>query len=166
MITPIRGQIMVIATLLVISATALTSPAQGGWSYKITPPLAGPAFEVGYFNSEYGCKDWEGSAIFLHPSTCHNHPSDYNCRIIGNGYAYPIHWPFPTDAITFGSCINGSHPTSKNRYWFFWYDSHGGTMEGGTNGAGRCEAMRQKYLHSNRPGEAGSGCFFVGNTLE
>ena len=167
MIKPIRGQLIVIAALLVmISATTHPLPAQGGWFYTVTPPSAGPAFVVGSFNSEFGCKDWLGSAMYLHPQACHSHPTNYNCRIIGNGYAYPTHWPFPTDNITSGTCFNNNNRTSTNRYWFFWYDANGGTKVGGMSSGGRCEALRQKYLRSNRPGEAGSGCFFVGNTGE
>ena len=121
---------------------------------------------VGTYNSEYGCKDWLGSAIYLHPWACHIHPTNYNCRIIGNGYAFAANWPFPTEDITSGTCFNNSGHASSNRYWFYWYNSLGGSKVGGTADAGSCEALRKKYLRSNRPGEAGNGCFFVGNTYE
>jgi hypothetical protein len=165
---PIGRKLVVTVALLVgmIGAMGHPSPAQGSWYYTVTPPSAGPSFVVGYYNSELGCKDWLGSAIYLHPKVCHNHPTGYNCRVIGNGYAYPNHWPFPAADITSGTCFNSGTHTSKNRYWFYWYDSNGGTKAGGTSDGGHCEAVRQQYLRSNRPGEAGSGCFFIGNTGE
>ena len=162
-----RGALIIATALLVmIGATAQSSSAQGSWYYSVTPPLGGPSFVVGYYNSARGCADWLGSAMYLHPSACHNHPTANNCRIIGNGYAYPENWPFPTANITSGTCFSGEHAVSKNRWWFFWYDSTGGSTVGGTSGEGKCEALRQKYLSSNRPGEAGSACFFIGNTYE
>lgn len=161
-----RGLVFVAVLLVIVSASAQLSWARGSWYYTVTPPLGGPTFIVGNYNSEYGCKDWLGSAMYSHPGACYYHPSANNCRITGNGYAYPEHWPFPTANIMSGTCFNSVRPMSQNRWWFFWYDSKGGSVIGGTSGGNSCEAMRQKYLRSNRPGDPGSGCFFMGNTRE
>lgn len=167
MIESIKWKLVVIVALLgMIGATIQPLPAECSWFYTVTPPLGGPPFVVGYYDSDRGCADWLGSAMYLHPSACHNHPTSHNCRIIGDGYAYPKGWPFPTDDITSGACVSSGHSTSTNRYWFYWYNSIGGSTVGGTRDASQCEALRRQYLSSNRPGDAGTTCFFVGSTGE
>ena len=159
-----RIQLTVIAFLvMLIGATAQPSPARAGrWFYDITPPLGGQTFDVGPYNSEYGCKDWCGSAFFLHPAACHTHPSDYNCRNIGNGYAYPKGFPYPVphdQEIPSNCCFRSNQPGMPQGYYFFLYTSAGGSAE-------RCTHHVIKKARSIPNAELGNGCFFVGDTRE
>ncbi|MGA2409866.1 MAG: hypothetical protein ABSG46_05685 [Candidatus Binataceae bacterium] len=86
-----------------MNARSATKPAKvkKGWYFPVTPPPGdGAQFYVGPYHSLYGCRDMFGSAIYHHPFACHvtgpNPPS--NCRITGNGFAYPYDYPFPVPA--------------------------------------------------------------------
>ena len=152
-----------------ISMLVLTVPTYAGtndWFYRITPPNGAAAFDVGPYNSEFGCKDWLGSALFLHPNECHDHPSDYNCRIIGNGFAYPAGFPYPVPQdkqIPSGTCVESNARGMRQGYYFFWYSDRSPFAAAvGPFGEQECESVLAGWTQ----GRAGTGCFYVGDTRE
>ncbi len=155
----------------------LTSPTQAGtddWFYRITPPNDGASFDVGPYNSEYGCKDWLGSAIFLHGPHCYDHPTDQNCVPIGNGFAYPAGFPYPvppSEEIPGGACFESNAPGLRPGYYFFLYsegllysDSH--PLFGAALGPFGYRACDRALASAQTQGVTGTGCFFVGDTRE
>ena len=163
---------------VLILLTIVTTPTQAGtndWFYRITPPNDGVAFDVGPYNSEYGCKDWLGSAIFLHGPHCYDHPTDQNCVPIGNGFAYPEGWPYPmppSEQIPGGACFESNAPGMRPGYYFFLYsdgllfynDGHlpfGAAV--GPFGSRTCDRV---LAATQTQAVTGTGCFFVGDTRE
>ena len=132
-----------------------------GWFYTVTPPDGSLLLIVGPYNSEFGCKDWLGSALYLHGPLCHNHPSADHCKPIGAGYAAP--------GVASGTCYaERDVDVPAGGYGFFWYPFQGGgQIIGGHWGPAKCGRMRRKYVAANGDaGIAGSGCFFSGQTFE
>src|ERR1700722_10021015 len=92
-----RMRFVTVALLLtLLGATAQPSQA-GGWYFSITPPH-GQTFDVGPYASHWDCNDMCGSALYSHPFACHFTGLPHDCRIIGNGFAYPKGFPFPVAA--------------------------------------------------------------------
>jgi hypothetical protein len=153
-------------SLAILLLTVSTHAGTNDWFYRITPPNGAAAFDVGPYNSEYGCKDWLGSALYLHPDACHDHPSDHNCRIIGNGFAYPAGFPYPVPPdkqIPSGTCFESDQPGMREGYYFFSYSDRGPfAVAVGPFGSQKCDSE----LAGWKQGRAGSGCFFVGDTRE
>ncbi len=160
----INRWLIVVGVLTLANSAHARKPGVDGWFFSITPPNGGQTFDVGPYNSLYGCRDWLGSALYLHPTTCHNHPNDYNCRIIGNGYAYPQGFPYPVPAdeqIPSGDCFESNQPGLGQGNYYFFYSNIGGSVVGGARSNRKCNKSRRNTL-----GETGSGCFFVGDTGE
>lgn len=157
--------LVILALLALVWATMRPSPCRAGWFYSITPPMGGQTFDVGPYNSEFGCKDWLGSALFLHPEECHEHPNDFNCRIIGNGFAYPVGFAFPVPAgaqIPSGTCFESSEPGMRQGRYFFLYTKSGGSAERWT----RKNRKLARGMVAAGVAEIGTGKFFVGDTRE
>ena len=147
----------------------LTVPAYAGtndWFYRITPPNGAAAFDVGPYNSEFGCKDWLGSALFLHGPYCHDHPTDRNCVPIGNGFAYPAGFPYPVPRekqIPSGTCFESDAKGFRQGYYFFWYSDRSPFAAAvGPFDEPNCNSVLAGWTQ----GRAGTGCFFIGNTRE
>jgi hypothetical protein len=151
--------------------TLITTPTHAGandWFYRITPPNGGASFDVGPYNSEYGCKDWLGSAIFLHGPLCHDHPIDQNCVPIGNGFAYPTGFPYPvpsSEQIPSGACFESTAPGLHQGYYFFWY-SDGHPLIGAAIGPFDYRACDRILAEAQTKAVTGTGCFYVGDTRE
>jgi hypothetical protein len=154
------------ASIAMLFLTASTYAGTDDWFYRITPPNGAAAFDVGPYNSEYGCKDWLGSALFLHPSSCHDHPSDHNCRVIGNGFAYPAGFPYPVPLekqIPSGTCFESQAPGFPQGYYFFSYSDRPASAAAiGPFSLQKCNSVHAGWTR----GRAGSGCFFIGDTRE
>lgn len=107
---------------------AIVDPQARRMDTAYTISYNGQSVKVGPFHEHTPnwshCKDWCGSALFLHPQQCFQHPSDFNCRIIGNGFFFPSNTPFPRPAnegITADcSCLAGSGADAnlKSGYYF------------------------------------------------
>lgn len=119
--------------------------------------------EVGPYKTLYGCRDWLGSALYLHPRKCHIHPTSKNCRIIGNGYSYPAGTPYPPiTQLPSGDCTEVDTPIPPNGYAYLRYHFLDEVeIVGGTWGRKKCERIRS--LDASSGGVVGSGCFFQGN---
>src|SRR5260370_9424692 len=101
------------ASTLIAVLTTTTHAGTNDWFYRITPPNDGASFDVGPYNSEYGCKDWLGSEIFLHGPHSYVHPTDQNCVPIGNGFSYPAGFPDPippSEENPGGACYEPNAP--------------------------------------------------------
>jgi hypothetical protein len=75
-----------------------------------------------------------GSAIFAHPWACHTDPSGFNCRNIGNGFAYPKSYPYPLTPdlyLTGPDCVKSADPSLrlKKSWYFLYYTIDGGGVE-------------------------------------
>lgn len=85
--------------LCVCSACSTSTPApvtaNGNWYFEVISPNGGAIANIGPYNDILGCNDWQGSACYLHPNTCQDDPTTFNCRIIGDGFAYPKGWAYP-----------------------------------------------------------------------
>jgi hypothetical protein len=71
--------------LIVVCFFWLTTPAQAGWWFTITPPAgAGPVLYIGPFPAPSKtwsiCADWCGSAWWRHGPNCLDDPTAYNCQ--------------------------------------------------------------------------------------
>ena len=153
-------------SILVLLLPVSTCAGANDWFYRITPPGGAAAFDVGPYNSEYGCKDWLGSALFLHGPHCHDDPTDKNCVPIGNGFAYPAGFPYPVPPekqIPSGTCFESAAPGMRQGYYFFSYSDHppAGTPVGPFDSQ-KCESVLAVWTQ----GRAGTGCFYVGDTRE
>lgn len=132
------------------------------WIFTVTAIDGTQAVTVGPYKTVGGCRDWLGSALYLHPFKCHLHPTEHNCRIIGNGYAYPEGWPYPSP-VTLPSidCTESSDPVAPNGFGYFSYSPSGVHIEGGKWGKYGCG--RRRKTAAMRGAVVGSGCFFQGN---
>ena len=153
-------------SILVLLLPVSTSAGANDWFYRITPPGGAAAFDVGPYNSEYGCKDWLGSALFLHGPHCHDDPTDKHCVPIGNGFAYPAGFPYPVPPekqIPSGTCFESDAPGMRQGYYFFSYSDRppAGTAIGPFD-----EQTCNSVLAVWTQGRPGTGCFYVGNTYE
>jgi hypothetical protein len=150
----------------ILLLTVSTYAGTNDWFYRITPPNGAAAFDVGPYNSEYGCKDWLGSALFLHGPHCHDDPNARNCAPIGNGFAYPAGFPYPMprdQQIPSGSCFESSARGFPQGYYFFWYSNRSPFAAAiGPFGPQKCDSVLAGWTQ----GRPGSGCFFIGNTRE
>lgn len=149
---------LVASALLLLAACATISSLRGnkGWYWTATSPNGGEPAVIGPYNSEYGCKDWLGSALFLHGPLCHDHPNDANCAPIGNGYAYVVGTPYPAprqipSATCFQCAGNCKVPSG---YKGLVYPASGSVQVVGCGKFKKSTEMK------------GSGCFFVGDTGE
>lgn len=73
------------------------APVQMGYYIQLQPQVNGPIGLVGPWCSLAAARDVLGSALYSHPFICHitgPHPPA-NCRITGNGFAYPAGTPYP-----------------------------------------------------------------------
>src|SRR5713226_4240696 len=103
---------MKIITLIFVMMLVTVPAHAGRWFFSMTPPH-GQTFNVGPYPSHADCNNMLGSAHFRHPFACHIDPSDFNCRIIGNGFAYPKSYPFPVPkdmVIPGGDCFESNEP--------------------------------------------------------
>jgi hypothetical protein len=150
------------AMLLSVSAYA----GANDWFYRIRPPNGAAEFDVGPYNSEFGCKDWLGSALFLHGPHCHDHPTDRNCVPIGNGFAYPAGVPYPVPRekiIPSGTCFESDAPGFRQGYYFFWYSDRSPFAAAvGPFTEKNCNSVLAGWT----PSQAGTGCFYIGDTHE
>lgn len=144
------------------------------WYWTATPPANGasPIF-IGPYGTLMGCRDMLGSALYSHPFACHltgPHPPA-NCRITGNGFAYPKNYPYPVPSdmyIPSVDCIESDDPSLRlRRGWYFLYY----TVNGG--GVAVCREYRKyRELAEMTPGMEvgnysemhcpGAPCFSVG----
>lgn len=86
------------------SATPTPVPhVKQAWYIRITPnPPNGPSFLIGPWWDYAVAADLDGSMLYGHPFACHNtgpHPPS-NCRIMGNGMAYPANWAWVSNGAT------------------------------------------------------------------
>jgi len=167
--------LVIVALLAMIAFTARPFPpavafAQPGWFFSITPP-SGPEFLVGPYSDHWDCNDMLGSALYSHPFACHTDPSNFNCRITGNGFAYPKDFPYPVPAneiIPSLGCFKSKTTRTyvKPGWYFLFYTPAGGSLE-------RCGEYRAfKLLAKTVPGDDigfyknrgcfGAPCFSVG----
>lgn len=144
------------------------------WYWTATPPASGaqPIY-VGPYPNLWDCRDMLGSALYSHPFACHitgpNPPS--NCRITGNGFAYPKDYPFPVPSdmmIASADCVASDDPALRLKAgWYFLYY----TVNGG--GVASCKEYKEyKELATITPGMElgcyrnklcpGAPCFSVG----
>src|SRR3982074_1289945 len=141
--------------------TVSTFAGTNDWFYRITPPNGAAAFDVGPYNSEYGCKDGLGSALYLHGPLCHDHPTNKNCVSIGNGFAYPAGFPYPVPRekqIPSGNCFESSATGFRQGYYFFWYSARSQFAAAvGPFGEQECNDVLAGWTQ----GRAGTGCFYV-----
>ncbi|MBE3604119.1 hypothetical protein IMX07_10840 [bacterium] len=107
------------------SAAPLTTLAPERWYWGAYSPDRTKEIWVGPYGSLANCRDMLGSATYAHPFACHvdgpNPPS--NCRIIGNGFAYPAHWGFPVPAdrmMVSYDCVKLPRAGANARRWG-WY---------------------------------------------
>jgi hypothetical protein len=144
------------------------------WFWTATPPASGASpIYIGPYETLLGCRDMLGSAWYSHPFACHltgpNPPS--NCRVTGNGFAYPKDYPHPVPSdmyIPSLDCVKSSDPTLRLKLgWYFLYY----TVNGG--GVASCKEYKQyKELSKITPGMElgfyrnlacpGAPCFSVG----
>jgi hypothetical protein len=151
--------------LTLMGATAQPSQA-GGWYFSITPPH-GQTFDVGPYASHWDCNDMCGSALYSHPFACHFTGLPHDCRIIGNGFAYPKGFPFPVPAgeeIPSNGCFWSNEPPLRSGNYFFFYTNTTGSIE-------ECSKFRKfNALAKDTPGDeiavtkrvCGGPCFTVG----
>jgi len=103
--------------------------------WTVTPRVAGAAtIYIGPYDDLAGCRDMLGSAIFAHPWACHTDPSGFNCRNIGNGFAYPKSYPYPLTPdlyLTGPDCVRSADPSLrlKKSWYFLYYTIDGGGVE-------------------------------------
>ena len=137
-----------------VVATAPTSgpplPSREGWYFTVTPPTGdGPAFNVGPWPTQGQCQDTLGSAIYHHPLACHitgPHPP-VNCRILGNGFAYPEAWPFPPvqQIVSPQGCFSAPRDKAMDLpagNYFLFYGP--GSSQAMREGGGRYKAAQAK----------------------
>ena len=138
-----------------------------GWFFMVISPYGGQVVNIGPYNSELGCNDWQGSACYEFSPGCPD------CHHIGNGFAYPKGWPYPPDEppgsgagslITpCGSCYTSQHfpvDSVTLRASADWH-SYGLVYPA----AGGVELLGcGKYKQSTEV--KGSRCFFIGDTGE
>jgi hypothetical protein len=135
---------------LMVTASAFAG-VSGGWYYTVESPYGGTPLVVGPYDSQATCRDWLGSALFMHPSACHTDPNPYNCRIIGVGYE--------------GKGQASNDCTYVGDGWgFFWYPPTGGGKIVEQKTLAKCQAKYQEY----QSGRFGSGamspqCVHIGN---
>lgn len=103
----------------------LTTLAPEAWYWGAYSPDRTKRIWVGPYGSLLGCRDMLGSATYAHPYACHvagPHPPS-NCKIIGNGFAYPAHWGFPVPAdrmMVSHDCTRLPRgPYTNRRGWYF-----------------------------------------------
>lgn len=109
----------------------------GGWYFDVIPPSGGAKIPVGPYRSYYDACDTFGSALFYHPFACHLYPSKFNCRALGNGFAFPHDIPFPVPAnepdavmVTTGPYQDPGSPNALKRGWYFlFFTTTGGSIE-------------------------------------
>lgn len=152
---------LLLAMILTLLLPTLAS-AQG-WYFEVISPVDSTVANVGPYNSLNGCNDWQGSACYLHPAACSSDPTPYNCRIIGNGFAYPASWAYPpTFTITpCGACYQLANAPAgsvtkdapQGRYGLVYPDGGGVDLKG-------CNTYKAATDLK------GSRCFFVGDTGE
>jgi hypothetical protein len=122
---------VVVLLLALISATAQPSQA-GGWFFSITPPH-GQTYDVGPYKNHYQCNDMDGSALYSHPFACHLTGLPKDCRIIGNGFAYPKGTAFPVPLKEVipsrDGCFLSNQPGLPRGKYFFFYTNTGGSVE-------------------------------------
>jgi hypothetical protein len=162
-----KQAILTVTLLLLLGASA----ADAGWYFTINPPNGGLPFLVGPYNNYSDAADTLGSALFASPWACHLQWSKYNCRIIGNGFAYPGDFPYPVpgDEVipspNLTRASKGSYSLAKGWYFLF-YTAIGGSIE-------KCSELKAfKVLARNVPGDEiprysdmqcpGAPCFSVG----
>jgi hypothetical protein len=146
----------------------------GGWYFDVIPPNGGAKIPVGPYTSYYDACDTFGSALFYHPFACHLYPSKFNCRALGNGFAFPHDIPFPVPAnepdavmVTTGPYRDPASPNALKRGWYFlFFTTTGGSIE-------KCSDLaRARELVRTVPGDEigyyknlrcpGAPCFSVG----
>jgi hypothetical protein len=147
------------------------SVANARWFFTITPPNGGASFPVGPYKTVSQCLDTLGSAAFSHPFACHLQWSKQNCRIIGNGFAYPEDYPYPVppdEVMTSVGCYednSGSYELRRGWYFFF-YTAIGGSVEKCSQLKGAEELAREvpgdELGHYRNMGCPGAPCFSVG----
>jgi len=157
---------VVAVAIPILLLTVSTYAGTKDWFYRITPPNGAAAFDVGPYNSEYGCKDWLGSALYLHGPHCHDHPTNRNCVPIGNGFAYPAGFPYPVPPdkqIPSGTCFESNAAGMRQGYYFFSYSDRSRSAAAiGPFAQEKCD----RVLTAWKQGRAGTGCFYVGDTRE
>ncbi len=162
-----KHAILTVTLLLLLGA----SVADAGYFFSITPPNGGPSFPVGPYKSYGAAADTLGSALYSHPFACHLHWSPYNCRTIGNGFAYPEDFPYPVppdQQIPINAVYedNSQLNNLKIGWYFFFYTATGGSVE-------KCSSLKEfQELAREVPGDEipdyrdmrcpGAPCFSVG----
>ena len=163
----IKHSILAVTLLLLFRASAV----HAGYFFYIDPPNGGPSIPVGPYKSYGDCADTLGSALYSHPFACHLHWSPNNCRIIGNGFAYPSDFPYPVPPdllIPVNEVFNQKKgPNDLKKGWYFlFYTATGGSIE-------KCSQLKKfEELASQIPGDEvpayrnmncpGAPCFSVG----
>lgn len=132
-----------------VAAIALALVA-GQWGFTVAPPFGGASFDVGDWGSLAECRDMKGSFENAHPFACHTRPSNFNCRVTGNGQAYPrdVVYPRPQGypAVVISDCIQARTPMGG---WHF-LEYHSLPTPGGS--APRCsEFAKFKALADSDP---------------
>lgn len=160
----------VIATIVLLLLIDIPL-AEAGWYFEITPPNSGPSFRVGPYSNRWDAADMLGSALYSHPFACHLDPSNFNCRITGNGFGYPKGFEFP---VPLNDLIPGLGPFKGRSgsddlpagWYFLFYTATGGSVE-------KCSSLKYfKKLERTVPGDEighyrnmqcpGAPCFSVG----
>lgn len=124
-----------ISALSTPGSASVQQKSKEGWYFPVVPPSGdGTIFYVGPYHTIAGCQDMYGSAIYYHPFACHltgPHPPS-NCRILGNGFAYPRDYPYPVpsnDVIVGvadgGGCVKRTIAADDPKQgWYFLFYTH------------------------------------------
>jgi hypothetical protein len=117
-----------IAAFFFLSANAAFA-APMAWYLPLQPAVNGPTTYVGPYNSYAVAADILGSMLYSHPFQCHLTGKPSDCRITGNGMAYPRGTPFPPVHQIPGSApvrlAVGSVPTIKPGNYGLFYATDG-----------------------------------------
>jgi len=174
----VKFRIAIIALLLtLVSLTARPSPpacASDNCFITIVPPNGEPSFKVGPWtdNETWShCADWWGSFLWLHPASCFY---GGNCRVIGDGLAYPDHYPCvygvpgcENDAqeIPIAAGVDTSYPPLKDGFYYLSYEAGNVGAIGPwksadqLNSAGCNDSLHGEQRKGNM---VGSRCFCIG----
>lgn len=178
-------KLLVVLILLGWVGLGYGGSAPYGWYWGVQyPPVTGSVLWVGPYPNDADCADMYGSAIYAHPWACHLDCTTAgscaeNCKIVGNGFAYPKAWPYPVPpADLIAGTLNCTlykditpRPTPAAGWYFLWYSSTGPHLEGSPDLA-TCRADYTARSKSLTSGEyigyysdsacPGAPCFSVG----
>ena len=135
-----------------------------GWFFPIQSPAGDTPtrFYVGPYVTRAQCQDMFGSAIYSHPFACHEGWSPSNCAITGNGFAYPLHYPYPVpesmDLTADQSCVLMplTVDNTRNGNVFIFYGPNG------TSGMRACSQWHDSKLLVDTPNSP----YLMGNYVD